>query len=103
MRTRHQDGWVEERGSRVKTWFGHYYRYENNPVTGEEIRRHVGVKLGEKSRMRKFEAQDKLRGIIVNEAKSIPAPKEITLEWYTKERFLPMREPQWAASTRETN
>jgi hypothetical protein len=27
MRIRHQDGWVEERGSRVKRWYGHYYRY----------------------------------------------------------------------------
>jgi hypothetical protein len=27
MRARHQDGWVEERGSRVRQWYGHYYRY----------------------------------------------------------------------------
>lgn len=32
-----------------------------------------------------------------------PAGDNLTLEWYTRERFLPMREAQWAPSTRETN
>ncbi len=32
-----------------------------------------------------------------------PAGDQLTLEWFTRERFLPMREAQWAPSTRETN
>jgi integrase len=50
-----------------------------------------------------FQAQEKLRGIIASKAKHQPIPNQLTLEWFTRERFLPMRSPQWAASTRETN
>ena len=27
MRSRHQDGWIEERGTRQRIWYGHYYSY----------------------------------------------------------------------------
>jgi hypothetical protein len=32
-----------------------------------------------------------------------PVGDQLTLEWFTRERFLPMKEAQWAPSTRETN
>jgi integrase len=102
MRTRHQDGWVEERGTRVKRWYGHYYRYMIDE-SGKETRIHVGVQLGEKSKMRKFEATDKLRKIITSVTKAQPKPSAQTLAWFVRERFLPMRQAQWASSTRETN
>jgi len=102
MRTRHQDGWVEERGTRVKRWYGHYYRYLTD-AAGKETRQHVGVQLGEKSTMRKFAAEDKLRKIIASVTKAQPNPSTLTLEWFVQERFLPMRQAQWAGSTRETN
>ena len=99
MRIRHQDGWVEERGSRVKRWYGHYYRYLIDE-SGKETRVHVGVQLGEKSKMRKFEAADKLRKIITSVTKAQPKPSEQTLVWFVRERFLPMRHAQWAPSLR---
>ena len=102
MRTRHQDGWVEERGSRHKRWYGHYYVYVADE-SGKETRRHIGVQLGEKAKLRKWEAEDKLRKIIASATKAQPKPNSITLEWFTRERFLPMRRAQWAPSTRETN
>jgi integrase len=102
MRTRHQDGWVEERGTRVCHWYGHYYRYLTD-AAGKETRQHVGVVLGEKSKMRKFEAVDKLRKIIASMTKAQPKPNALTLAWFVTERFLPMRSAQWAPSTRETN
>jgi integrase len=102
MRTRHQDGWVEERGSRQKRWYGHYYVYEANE-SGKETRRHIGVQLGEKAKLRKWEAEDKLRKIIASATRAQPKPNNLTLEWFTLERFLPMRQPQWALSTRDTN
>src|SRR5215470_1662125 len=40
MRTRHQEGWVEERGTRQKRWYGHYYIYEID-ASGKETRRHI--------------------------------------------------------------
>lgn len=102
MRTRHQDGWVEERGSRHKRWYGHYYVYMADEA-GKETRRHIGVQLGEKAKLRKWEAEAKLRKVIASATKAQPKPNALTLEWFTRERFLPMRYAQWAASTRETN
>jgi integrase len=102
MRSRYQDGWVEERGRRVKRWYGHYYLYELD-AEGKERRRHVGVLLGEKARMRKWEAEKELRKIIASASKSQPLGDGLTLKWFTDERFLPMRKSQWAASTLETN
>jgi len=102
MRTRHQDGWVEERGSRHKRWYGHYYVYVTDE-SGKEIRRHIGVQLGEKAKLRKWEAEGKLRKIIASATKAQPKPNSLTLDWFTRERFLPMRQAQWAPSTRETN
>ena len=93
MRIRHQDGWVEERGSRVKRWYGHYYRYLINE-SGKETRVHVGVQLGEKSKMRKFEAADKLRKIITSVTKAQPKPSAQTLVWFVRERFLPRERAQ---------
>lgn len=102
MRTRHQDGWVEERGARAKRWYGHYYLYVTDE-SGKETRRHVGVQLGEKAKLRKWEAEDKLRKIIASASKAQPKPNRLTLEWFTRERFLPMRRAHWAPSTQETN
>jgi len=102
MRARHQSGWVEERGSRQKCWYGHYYVYQTNEQ-GKDIRRHRGIILGEKSKLRKWEAEDKLRKVIAATQKNQPCGNSLTLEWFTRERFLPMREPQWAPSTKETN
>ena len=102
MRTRHQDGWIELRGTRQKRWYGNYTMYIQDEA-GKEKRRHRGVYLGDKAKMRKWEAEEKLRGIIASTQKSQPVGNSLTLAWYTKERFLPMREPQWAPSTRETN
>jgi integrase len=71
---------------------------------GREARRHVVVVIGEKSKMRKFEAVDKLRKLIVSVTKAQPKqPNALTLAWFVTERFLPMRQAQWAPSTRETN
>lgn len=102
MRSRHQNGWVEERGLRTKRWYGHYYIYER-VASGKDTRRHVGVQLGEKSKLRKWEAEEKLRKIIAAASKGIPSGNGLTLAWFIRDRFLPMREPQWEPSTRETN
>jgi integrase len=152
MRTRHQNGHVQLRGKIRKRWYGIYYTYSRD-AAGKEVRHHVGVALGEKSQLDKFEAKAKLRKFIAASAaieeqlrqliaerglnpeeqlalqekvQSIinseddpeagaarvitflntwvqPAGDHLTLEWYTRERFLPMKEAQWAPSTRETN
>ncbi len=102
LRSRHQEGWIEERGTRQKRWYGHYYVYLGDG-SGNEIRKHVGVQIGEKSKLRKWEAEKKVREIIAATAKHQPKPDDQTLAWFTRERFLPMKKPKWASSTRETN
>jgi hypothetical protein len=102
MRTRHQDGWVELRGRKQKKWYGHYYVYERDEH-GQERRRHRGVYLGDKAIMAKWKAEEELRCKIQKSGKNQPLADHLTLRWYTRERFLPMREPQWAPSTQETN
>lgn len=102
MRTRHQDGWVEERGTKSKRWYGHYFRYLTD-AAGKETRKHVVLVLGEKSKLRKWAAEEKLRKIIASASKAQPKPSALTLDWFVTERFLPMRSAQWAPSTRETN
>jgi integrase len=102
MRTRHQDGWIEERGTRERIWYGHYFVYLADE-NGQEKRKHVGVRLGEKAKMRKFEAEEKLRKIIASVVKHQPTADHQTLGWFARERFLPMHSPQWAAATKELN
>lgn len=102
MRSRHQTGWVEERGRDVKRWYGHYYIYELDE-SGKEIRQHIGVVLGQKAKLRKWEAEKILRDVIESAAKNQPTGNKLTLHWFATERFLPMREPQWAPATKEAN
>jgi integrase len=102
MRSRHQDGWIEERGTRQRIWYGHYYTYSPD-ANGQEKRRHVGVRLGEKATMRKWEAEEKLRAIIGSVAKHQPTADHQTVAWFARERFLPMHSPQWAPATKELN
>lgn len=100
MRSRHQEGWVEERGSRLKRWYGHYFIYIRDEA-GSEKRHHVGVSLGEKSRLRKWEAEQELRKIITAATGSQPRKDGgVTFDWFTRERFIPMREGNWRPATK---
>ncbi|HVH86214.1 MAG TPA: tyrosine-type recombinase/integrase, partial [Terriglobales bacterium] len=49
-------------GTKVKYWYGHYYVYVID-AEGVRTRVHRGVDLGEKSKVRKWEAEEKLRTI----------------------------------------
>lgn len=102
MRTRHQDGWVEERGRKVRRWYGHYYVYVKD-AGGREVRQHRGIVLGEKAKLRKWEAENKLREEIKKATKGVPVGEGRTLAWFTQEKFVPMKAKSWAPSTRETN
>jgi hypothetical protein len=59
-RDRHQSGWVEEVGKRVKKWMGFWYVYIKN-ADGSETRRRKKKILGVKSKMKKWEAEERLR------------------------------------------
>ncbi len=100
-RTRHQEGWVEEVGKKVRKWKGHYFVYVRQ-ADGAEKRSHRAVVLGLKADLRKWEAEQKLRDVIAKEtsgASAQPSP-EFTLRWFWEQRFRPMKEPTWKESSR---
>ena len=85
MRARHQNGWVEETSAR--TWKAHWYEYVRDPETGTEQRRHHSRVLGEKSKMRKFEAESELLKIVspLNATRSLRRDDRVSLRgsWST--------------------
>ena len=100
-RERHQDGWVEPVGKRVKKWRGHYYAYEKMP-DGTEIRRHRVADLGPRSERKKWEAEAELRRVIqekVGTGVARPSGK-VTLKWFYENRYLPLKESGWKVSSR---
>lgn len=101
QRARHQRGFVEETGKRIRCWKGHYFIYVRE-LCGTEKRIHKGVILGEKSKMTKWAAEEKLRSIIAKEtvAVSVAPSPEYILRWFWEQRYRPMAEPTWKLSSR---
>ncbi|MEQ1949371.1 MAG: site-specific integrase [Bryobacteraceae bacterium] len=99
-RERHQYGRVELTGKRLLKWKGHYYIYERQ-IDGTEKRRHRAVILGLKSQMTKAAAEDRLKEIIDKKtgATTTHPSGDVTLGWFWKERFRPLKEPTWKASS----
>jgi integrase-like protein len=103
MRARCQRGWVEETGAR--TWKAHWYEYICDPETGRERRAHRSRVLGEKNKMRKFEAEEKLAEILgpLNSAHCSRRDDRVSLRWFCEHRWLPTIEGGWSETTRRTN
>jgi integrase len=101
-RQRHQNGWLTEKSG---NWYGHFNLYVIDPVTKKEKRVHKSVVLGPKSNLRKWEAEDKLRGIVKTthgvRQGSIPDP-ETTFGSFVETIFFPMWEGQWSPATKQT-
>jgi len=92
-REKHQNGWVVISGKRVKKWIGHW-----NPYREDGIRGHSTVVLGLKSKMAKWEAEDKLRAHIAEQAGRAEKPEDDpTFQWFWEHRFLPTR--TWCPKT----
>jgi integrase len=87
-RDRHQDGWVEEVGKGTRKWRGHYYTRDE-----QDQRHHKTVTLGLRSKLKKWEAEAKLREhierIIGDSGAASPDP---TFAWFWEKRFLTTRE-----------
>lgn len=96
-RERHQNGWVEPVGKRVRKWRGHFYVYERQQ-DGSEKRRHRIVDLGPREQLRKWEAEERLRAIIARETGRAPAADaRMTLRAFYEQRFRPLK--RWKASS----
>jgi len=84
-REKHQNGWVVISGRRVKKWIGHW-----NPYRKDGARGHSTVVLGLKSKMAKWEAEDKLRAHIAEQAGRAEKPDDDpTFQWFWEQDRIP--------------
>jgi integrase len=101
-RERGQNGRLMVVGKRRKMWRGHFYVYEQYP-DGSEVRRHKATILGPRSEMTRKQAADALRLVIASRAEgSKPVKPELTFGQFWRERYLPMHQMSWKASSRAT-
>jgi len=83
-------------GKRRKMWYGKYRVWYKDPVANTYTTKQKTKKIGPKSELTKFDAEERLREMIAadNEtATALPAdtaPKDLTLEWFVTNRHLPM-------------
>ena len=102
-RPRHQRGWLTKEGGLI---YGNYRRYVTDPATGKQKKKHVVLVLGPISQIKKWEARQKLEGIIAEDLgvhqiqKNRPDP-ETSFGWFVKHRYLAMREGRWHRATKE--
>src|SRR6185437_5944091 len=96
MPLEHQRGTVFVEGKRRKMWYGKYRVWHKDTETNTWTAKHKTKKIGPKSDLTKFEAEQKLRDIIAADNDSAPslpadiAPKDLTLKWFVTNRHLPM-------------
>lgn len=101
-RERGQNGWLDITGKARKRWRGHFHVYETQP-DGPERRKHKAVILGLRSDLTRKEAADALRQIIATKSElKIEKQAEMTFGQFWRERFLPMYQQKWKASSRQT-
>lgn len=103
-RARHQNGWVELTGTKVKTWTDYYYVYEN----GKRLQR--SKVLGPKARLTKGQAEDELRAHIrkIETGISSDRPNQTELAQVKKipsfeaacERYLNLKSGDWGVKTK---
>jgi len=103
MRSRHQSGWLQE--TKARTWRAHWIEYVRDPETGKERRRHHSKVLGEKSKMRKFEAEEELKKLVapLNASQSSRRDDRVSLRWFVEHRWRPTVEGNWGPTTQKTN
>lgn len=103
----YQEGFVYEKGTRIKKWYGQFRVYLRNQQ-GEEVGKRKKVVLGLKSQLRKHEAEEKLREIIgqsngrtPSERALLPPDDSVTFEWFVREKYFPLRRGKWGPATRK--
>jgi integrase len=102
LRPRHQSGHVSLRGTKRKYYYGEFNVYVKDSA-GRSVRKHRGEFLGYKSETTKSAAEDKLQKLIFAETRQGISPTDkVTLEWFFDNRFRPMRQSRWEASSQDS-
>jgi hypothetical protein len=94
-----QEGYLTQESGK---WLGHFSRWVINYKTGEKKRQQRAFVIGPVKQFTKTAARDALRERMVSEL-GLTADRRVTLEWFITQRWQPMREGNWRASTRQTN
>jgi integrase len=100
----HQAGWVSLRG---KQWYGYFRQVVLDPEADAQRVRKIGIKLGLRSQMTKFEARDALRTEITkrtgqNLGGRVLKDSSVTFEWFVRNRYFPLRKGDWRPDTAVT-
>src|SRR6185437_12455936 len=103
----YQQGIVYEKGTRTKKWYGQFRVYLQDQQ-GREVSKNKKVVLGLKCKLRKHEAEEKLREIIrlhngrtPAERAVLPPDDSVTFDWFVKEKYLPLRRGKWSRATKK--
>ena len=94
-----QEGYLTQESGK---WLGHFSRWIINYKTGEKKRQQRAFVIGPVKQLTKTAARNALRERVVSEL-GLTADRRVTLEWFITQRWQPMREGNWRASTRQTN
>ena len=78
-------------GKRRKTWYGRYRTCHRDPDTGASIIRQHTKRIGPKSELTKFEAEERLRDVIAAETSFAPLAPD---------RYRPEAAHAWRGSSR---
>jgi integrase len=102
MRPRHQSGWIEQRGTKRKYYYGCFNAYVKDEH-GNEVPERRGVHLGFVSEITKSKAREKLQEEIFRVTKQgRSATDKVTLDWFWENRFKPMRSGGWSQASRDS-
>jgi hypothetical protein len=108
MAMKYQKGTVYLTGKKVKMWYGKYLIYGQDKDR-KEVRKHRNVAICPKAGNPKWKAEQLLREMILKECgvlaemSGVPSDESLTLWWFVKERYVPMRQGTWSPAYKQTN
>ena len=108
MRIKYQRGTVYVRGTKPQMWYGRFLLYQQDK-DGKEVRKQRNVPICPKAGVPKTRAAQMLEQIILKESTvpgkpaALPSDESVTFAWFTRQRFVPMREGRWSPAYRQTN
>lgn len=89
-------------------WYGRFLLYQRDK-DGKEVRKQRNVPICPKAGVPKTRAAQMLQEIILKEGTvpgkplALPPDDSVTFGWFTKQRYVPMRQGKWSPAYRRTN
>jgi len=108
VRIKYQRGTVYVRGRKPQMWYGRFLLYQRDK-DGKEVRKQRNAPICPKAGVPKTRAVQMLQQIILKESavpgkpSALPPDDSVTFGWFTRQRYVPMRQGKWSPAYRETN